>query len=323
MDILLTGSVAFDYLMTFPGYFRDHILPDKLDSISLSFLVDSMVRLRGGIAPNIAYTLALLGERPRLWATVGEDFEEYRTWLESVGVDTSGARVIPNVFTASFFVNTDRANAQIASFYPGAMGYAVKLSLHELEENLPDLVVISPNDPAAMNLYVEECQEMGLAYIYDPSQQIVRLNGEDMQLGIQGARALFVNDYEFSLIERTTGLGVEDVLANNLDSFVVVTRGEEGATVFANSGTFHIPIVPPVRIVDPTGVGDAFRGGFLTGFSRGFDLLTCGQMGALAATYCLEQQGPQGHTFKTGEFVARYRSLFDDQGALDTLVRRE
>lgn len=322
MDILLTGSVAFDYIMTFPGYFRDHILPDKLDSISLSFLVDSMVRLRGGIAPNIAYTLALLGERPRLWATVGEDFGEYRTWLESVGVDTSGARVIPNVFTASFFVNTDRANAQIASFYPGAMGYAAELSLHELQM-LPDLVVISPNDPTAMNLYVEECQEMGLAYIYDPSQQVVRLNGEDLRRGIQGTRALFVNDYEFSLIVKMTGLGVEDVLVNAKDSFVVVTQGQEGAKIYANSGTFHIPIVPPECIVDPTGVGDAFRGGFLAGYGRGLDLLICGQMGALAATYCLEQQGPQGHAFETDEFVARYRTLFDDQGALDTFMRKE
>jgi adenosine kinase len=168
MNIVLSGSVAFDYLMTFPGYFRDHILPDHLDSISLSFLVDSLVRERGGIAPNIAYSLALLGEHPRLFATVGEDFEEYRLWLESIGVDTSGARVIKGEHSASFFANIDRANAQIASFYPGAMAFASQLSLRDLEDPRPDLVVISPNDPHAMNCYVMECQELDIPYLYDP-----------------------------------------------------------------------------------------------------------------------------------------------------------
>jgi adenosine kinase len=318
-SILLTGSVAFDYLMSFPGYFRDHILPDRLDSISLSFLVDSMVRLRGGIAPNIAYTLALLGGRPRLWAAVGEDFEEYRLWLESKGVDTSGACVIPGVYTASFFVNTDRINAQIASFYPGAMAYAAQLSLHKLEDARPDLVMISPNDPTAMKLYVTECQEMGLPYIYDPSQQIVRLTGDDLRAGIQGAAALFVNDYEFALIEKATGWGAQAILKRNPKAFIVVTCGDKGASIYSASEEHHIPVVPPACIVDPTGVGDAFRGGFLTGYSHNLDLLTCGRMGALAATYCLEQRGPQGHCYTPAEFVARYRSLFDDGGKLDVL----
>ncbi|MCK5316135.1 MAG: carbohydrate kinase family protein, partial [Anaerolineales bacterium] len=206
MDIVLTGSVAFDYLMSFPGYFRDHILPEKLESISLSFLVDSMVRQRGGTAPNIAYTLALLGQRSHLFATVGEDFEEYRQWLDSKGVDTTWARVIPGVYTASFFCNTDRSNAQIASFYPGAMAHAAELSLRELEGNPPDLVVISPNDPEAMRKYVMECQELGYPYLYDPSQQIVRLDCDDLREGIEGALALFVNDYEFALIQKMTSM---------------------------------------------------------------------------------------------------------------------
>ncbi|MEW5872557.1 MAG: carbohydrate kinase family protein [Chloroflexota bacterium] len=319
MNILLSGSVAFDYLMTFPGYFREHILPDRLQSISLSFLVDSMVRLRGGIAPNIAYTLALLGEHPRLWAAVGEDFEEYRTWLESQGVDVSGARTIPGVFTASFFVNTDRANAQIASFYPGAMAHAAQLSLRELEQNRPDLVVISPNDPEAMKLYVVECQEMGLAYIYDPSQQIVRLTGEDLKTGIRGALALFVNDYEFALIEKMTGWGAKEMLDGKPGGFVVVTRGEAGSTIYTAEATYQAPVVHPESIADPTGVGDAFRGGFLRGYSLGLDFQTCAGMGALAATYCLEQKGPQGHRFTPQAFVTRFREHFDDQGKLDIL----
>ena len=320
MNILLTGSVAFDYLMSFPGYFKDHILPERLDSISLSFLVDSMVRLRGGVAPNIAYTLALLGGRPRLWAAVGEDFEEYRQWLDNKGVDTSGACVIPGVYTASFFVNTDRANAQIASFYPGAMAYAAQLSLHKLEENRPDLVLISPNDPKAMIQYVVECQEMGLPYIYDPSQQIVRLTGEELRAGTQAALALFCNDYEFALIEKAAGLSAENILERNPSAFTVVTRGEHGADIYTCEKAIHIPVVAPHHITDPTGVGDAFRGGFLTGYSHQFDLLTCGRMGALAATYCLEQRGPQGHVYTPKEFVARYRTLFDDVGRLDALI---
>jgi adenosine kinase len=314
--------VAYDYLMKFPGYFRDHILPDKLDSLSLSFLVDTMVRLQGGVAPNIAYTMALLGQRPRLWATVGEDFEEYRAWLESKGVETSGARVIPGIFTASFFVNTDLANAQIASFYPGAMAYASKLSLHELDHDPPDLVVISPNDPEAMNLYVEECQEMGIAYIYDPSQQIIRLRDNDLCNGILGAEALFVNEYEYALVQKMTGLDTDSMLTANSEAFIVITRGDKGASIYARDAVHNISVVPPEVIVDPTGVGDAFRGGFITGLSHALDLETCGQMGALAATYCLEKQGPQGHDFTPSEFVVRYRSLFDDRGKLEIILEQ-
>jgi len=321
MNILLTGSVAYDYLMIFPGYFREHILPEKLDSISLSFLVESMVRLRGGTAPNIAYTLALFGQRPRLFATVGEDFEEYRAWLESKGVDTTWAKVIPGVYTASYFANTDRSNAQIASFYPGAMAYAAQMSLHELENDPPDLVMISPNDPGAMKRYVTECQEMGIPYLYDPSQQIVRMTGDELSQGIQGALAVFVNDYEFALVQKMTGNTPKEILEHA--RFMVVTKGEQGATVYSRDAEHHIPVVPPLQISDPTGVGDAFRGGFLTAFSYGLDYLTCGRMGALAATYCLEQHGPQGHSYTPAEFVARFRQHFDDQGMLDILIRDE
>jgi adenosine kinase len=322
MNILLTGSVAFDYLMTFPGYFREHILPERLESISLSFLVDSMVRLRGGIAPNIAYTMAQLGQHPRLWATVGEDFSEYRQWLESKGVDTSGARSIPGEFTASFFVNTDRDNCQIASFYPGAMAHAAELSLHELENDRPDLVMISPNDPQAMGQYCNECLEMGIPYIYDPSQQIVRMTGAELEEGILGALALFVNDYESALVKKMTGLTAEDIINRKQDkrAFVAITRGERGTTIYTKTGIVKIPIVPPMAILDPTGVGDAFRGGFLTGYAHDLEFELCGQMGSLAASYCLEQRGPQAHSYTVSEFITRYRQHFDDHGQLDQLL---
>jgi len=318
MDVVLTGSVAFDYLMTFPGQFRDHILTEKLETISLSFLVESMVRLRGGTAPNIAYTLAMLGGKPRLFATVGEDFEEYRQWLNCKGVDTTWAQVIPGVFTATFFANTDRTNAQIASFYPGAMAYAASLSLKNLADHLPDLVVISPNDPEAMKRYVDESQELGLPYLYDPSQQIVRLDGQALRTGIEGALALFVNDYEFALIQKLTGMSKADILKQV--KFLVVTMGENGALVSSGAEDYHIPIIQPEKIADPTGVGDAFRGGFITAYGHGLDWETCGRVGVLAATYCLENQGPQGHSYTPAEFVDRFRRHFDDHGLLDRLL---
>lgn len=318
MNFVLTGSVAFDYLMSFPGYFREHILPDHLDSISLSFLVDSMVRLRGGTAPNIAYTLALLGEHPRLLAAVGEDFAEYRQWLESKGIDTSGARVIPGVYTASFFANTDRANSQIASFYPGAMAYASQLSIKDMEGEPPELVVISPNDPGAMNQYVLECRELGLPYLYDPSQQVVRLSAEDLRCGIEGALSLFVNEYEFAMIQKATGMAPADILG--YVQFLVITCGKQGAIIESRDGQVKIPVVPTDHIADPTGVGDAFRGGFLAAYGHGLDLETCGQTGVLAATYCLENSGPQGQQFTRSEFVSRFRRFFADEGKLDFLL---
>jgi adenosine kinase len=320
MNIILTGSVAYDYLMTFPGYFRDHILPDKIETISLSFLVDNMVKLRGGIAPNIAYTLALFGERPRLLAAVGEDFEEYRAWLESKGVDTSGARLIPGVFTASCFTSTDRANAQITSFFPGAMAYAAQLSLHDLPCDDSALVVVSPNDPQAMNKYINECREMHLPYVYDPSQQLVRMTPDELKNGITGALALFVNDYEYGLVQKMTGMSLEDIMRQV--KFMVITRGADGASVYADDREFQIPVVPPDQIVDPTGVGDAFRGGFLVAFSHNLDWETCGRVGVLAATYCLEHAGPQGHHYTPAEFVTRYRKNYNDQGKLDILLKK-
>jgi adenosine kinase len=318
MNILCTGSIAYDYLMTFPGIFREHILADRLETISLSFLVDSMVRQRGGTAANIAYTLAMLGARPRIMATAGIDFPEYREWLESKGIDTSLIRIIPEKFTASFFANTDLANAQISSFYTGAMAHASELSLYGITGEKPDLVVISPNDPAAMRRLCIECQELGIDYVYDPSQQLVRMAQEDIRSGVEGAMCLFVNEYEFELLQKHTGLTPEQIIAGV--GFLVVTLGARGATIYAEGKKVEVPVVVPNQILDPTGVGDAFRGGFLRGYSLGLDWEICGRMGSLAAAYCLETKGPQEHSYTPAEFVARYRQHFDDGGKLDRLI---
>ena len=317
MDILLTGSVAYDYLMTFPGLFSEQILPERLKSISLSFLVDSMARVRGGVAPNIAYTLALLGEKPRIMATVGEDFSEYRAWLESKGIDTALMRVIPGEFTASFFATTDQASAQIASFYPGAMGHSATQSLKDVSPK-PDLVLVSPSAPAAMMKFPAECRELGIQYLYDPSQQVLRLDGSELARDMEGARFLFCNDYEFGLISKKTGRDLAETLKHV--QVLVVTRGKEGANLYTDGHEFFIPTVPEREIVDPTGVGDAFRAGFLAGYGRGWDWTLCGEVGSLAAVYCLETRGPQSHTFTGSEFVTRFRKHFDDGGRLAELL---
>lgn len=317
MDILLTGSVAYDYLMTFPGLFKEQILPERLESISLSFLVDSMSRQRGGVAPNIAYTMALLGARPRVMATVGEDFEEYRAWLDSKGVDTSLMEIVPGEFTASFFATTDQDNAQIASFYPGAMGHAATQSIKELPSK-PELVLVSPNEPGAMTKFAAESRELGIPYLYDPSQQVLRLEGEELARDMEGAQFLFCNDYEFGLISKKTGWSLDQILEHV--NILVITRGKDGADLYADNDIIHIPTVPPDEIIDPTGVGDSFRGGFLAGYSHGFDWELCGEIGSLAAVYCLEQDGPQSHAYSREEFVKRFRKHFDDGGRLDSLL---
>lgn len=319
MNIVVTGSIAYDYLMTFPGLFAECILPDQLDRISLSFLVDEMRRQRGGCAANIAYNLALLGERPRVMATAGQDFSEYRQWLEQHGVDTSLIRDETDLFTASFFVNTDKGGQQIASFYTGAMARARELSFYDLETDKIDLVIISPNDPQAMVKYPAECQELGIPYLYDPSQQIVRLTGEELREGLVGCDLLVVNDYEFELLQEKSGLSAQAIQRAPARA-CVVTLGVEGSLIWARGKTYNIPAVPAKQDHDPTGVGDAFRAGLIKGLDLGLSWELSGRMGALAATYALEQAGPQNHSYTLADFVTRFRECFDDDGALDVLL---
>ena len=196
MKVIISGSIAFDYLMCFPGNFSDHFIPDKLDRISVSFLVDTLKKQRGGCAANIAYSLALLEERPILMGSVGKDFDDYRKALDDVGIDTSGAKTFSEAYTASFFANTDENGNQIASFYTGAMQYAKDISLKALVDTPKDtLAIISPNDPEAMKKHAQECQDLGISYIYDPSQQIIRLDGQTLVQSARGSKVLIFNEY--------------------------------------------------------------------------------------------------------------------------------
>ena len=318
MKIVVSGSIAFDYLMSFPGRFKDHILPDQIEQLSVSFLVDSMERRRGGVAPNIAYTLALLGGRPSILGTAGQDFGDYRAWLESQGVDTAPVLEVPDQFTASFFVNSDLDNNQIASFYIGAMAYARDISIAGRVSEPVDLVIVSPDDPQAMIQRPQECRQLGIPYVYDPSQQIVRLSGEELAAGIEGSLLVILNEYEFGMVREKTGWSEADVL--DRAGGLVVTRGEKGSLVRVAGQEYLIPVVAPERIVDPTGVGDAFRAGLLRGYSLNLPWEIAGRMGSLAAAYVLEQVGTLSHFFTRADFVARYRQHFDDLGALDVLV---
>lgn len=319
MELAITGSIAYDYIMRFPGKFADHIIPEKIDRISLSFLVEEMTKHWGGVAANIAYTLGLLGmePRPKLVGTVGRDFGDYRNWLEQAGVDTSTVRQIADVFTASFFVNTDMVNNQIASFYAGAMTYARDFTLDTLLPGKPDLVVVSPNDPEAMQNYITECDAAGIRCMYDPSQQVARLDGPPLRYGIEHCYMLICNEYEFEIIMQKTGLSREQII--DKVEVVVVTLGENGTYIYTEGRRIDVPIFPVEAIKDPTGVGDAFRAGLLRGIAAGWPWELAGQVGALCATYVLEHTGTQSHTFTREAFVQRFRTVFDDGGALDSL----
>ncbi|MGE0593454.1 MAG: carbohydrate kinase family protein [Vicinamibacterales bacterium] len=306
MKLIVTGSIAYDYLMSFPGKFTEHFLTDHLQRVSLSFLVDSMDKRRGGCAPNIAYTLALLGERPYLMGAAGQDFGEYGEWLEAAGIDTSLVLQVRDKFTASFFCSTDTENNQIASFYTGAMANAGELSFRTAGP--VRLTIISPNDPAAMVQYAEECRTLEVPFVFDPGQQCARMSGEELRDGMRGAHIVICNDYEFELIRQKTGLGERDVLRDA--AALVVTRGENGSTIFVEDGQVDVPAVAPQRIVDPTGVGDAFRGGLLKGLVAGAGLTVAARMGSVAATWALEHLGGQSHAYTLDEFAERYASHF-------------
>lgn len=320
--VVVTGSVAFDYLMRFPGHFVEHLIPDEMRRLSVSFLVDEMRRVPGGCGSNIAYGLALLGERPLLLATAGSDAVEYRDWLGRQGIDVSGLTIHDDLFTASFFVSTDRDQNQLASFYTGAMARARDLSLRGEAAADAALVVISPNDPEAMARYARECRELAVPFLYDPSQQVARLTGEDLAAGLDGAFVLIVNDYEYGILRQKTGLSRED-LESRVPA-LVVTHGAEGSTISVvgprKRERYEIPIAPLEKAaLDPTGVGDAYRAGLVRGIRIGAPWEVAGRIGSVAAAIVLESEGPQPPRYSSEDFRARYARSFGDETLLDRL----
>lgn len=318
MEMIVTGSIAYDYLMRFPGSFKEHILTESLNQVSLSFLVEDMTKHWGGVAANIAFTMAKLGTQPKLMGTVGRDFPDYRLWLNNAGVDTSTVIQLDDVFTASFFCNTDVENNQIASFYSGAMARAKDYALGDVYDGTPDVVIITPNDPIAMSQLAHECRERGWRFVYDPSQQVARLDGETLRRDMQGAYMMVVNQYESNIIMTKTGMSMAD-LRQAID-LLVITHGGDGSEIYTNGDVINVPAFEPTQILDPTGAGDAFRAGLITGLMKGLDLETAGKMGSLAAVYVLEKIGTQSHDYTPATFIERYRQSYDDGGKLDVLL---
>ncbi len=318
MRIVVTGSVAYDYIMVFPGHFKDHILPDKMHILSVSFLVESMKRQRGGTAPNIAYNLALLGERPTVMATVGEDFAEYRLWLDEQGIDTGAIKPVPGEFTSSCFINTDLNDNQITAFYPGAMSHAQTLSFRAEELLDTDLAIIAPNDPLAMGRYAAECQELGIPYLYDPSMQAPRMSADELRAGLAGARIFTGNDYEFGMMADKLGVSEEELRA--MVPITVVTKGDQGASIYVEGEEFAIPAARPHKVVDPTGAGDAFRAGLVKGMVHKLPWEVVGRIASLSAVYAIEHAGTQQHHYTLPAFVERYRQNFGRSPEIDALL---
>lgn len=307
--VLLSGSIAYDYIMAFPGSFGDHILPDKTHVLSVSFLVNSLKRQRGGVAGNIAYSLALLGERPLLVGAGGADFGPYRDAFEKIGVDLSLVLDVPVELTASAFMMTDRRDNQIAAFYPGASGHVEGLSVASAAAKVP-YGLVGPTLPSAMRDHANQINAAGSRLIYDPSQQIVALSPEDLLAGIEDAWALVGNDYEFAMIEQKTGLSI-DALTERV-SLLVVTFGEDGSEFRKNGKIVKIPSARTEQVTDPTGAGDAFRAGLIKGLLVDAEIEVTGRIASLAATFAVECLGTQEHDYSVETFVDRFDQAFPD-----------
>ncbi|MGN6599886.1 MAG: carbohydrate kinase family protein [Actinomycetales bacterium] len=318
MRIAVTGSVATDHLMTFPGRFAEQLVPDQLHQVSLSFLVDHLEIRRGGVAANIAFGLGCLGLRPSLVAAVGPDFVDYRSWLERHGVDTESVHVSELAHTARFVCTTDADHNQIASFYTGAMSEAREIELGPVVERLGgvDLVVIGANDPEAMLRHTEECRSRGLPFAADPSQQIARMDGPELRELVDGAELLFTNEYEGSLIESKTGWDAEEMSGRVRTR--VTTLGARGARI-CRSGEDDVIVAPPAerQRVDPTGVGDAFRAGFLAARAWELSWERSAQLGCMLATLVVETVGTQEYDLRRSGISRRFAEAYGEDAYAD------
>ena len=302
--IIVTGSLAFDTIMDFDGKFGDHIMPDKIHQINLSFLVNNLSKKNGGTAGNIAYNLALLGTDVSIVGAAGNDFSDYKKFLDGAGVDTSYIKTVSDKPTASVFAMTDKADNQISAFYPGAMSENSSLIL----EGNPQFVVISPNDPKAMINFTKECQEKKIPYMMDPGMQLPALDAQDLKSMINGATILIGNDYEIALLSSKIQIPISKLIENV--KILITTLGEKGSTIQTLKKVYAIPPGKPNKVVDPTGAGDAYRAGFLAGYMQDLSLQICGQMGSIASCFAIEKYGTTSHTFSKEEFDSRYKENF-------------
>lgn len=307
--ILVTGSLAFDYIMDYKGKFGDHIMPDKIHQLNLSFLVSNLKKQPGGTAGNIAYNLALLKTPVSILASAGNDFAPYQKFLDTSGVETQNIKIIPNLVTASAFIMTDLSDNQITAFDPGAMTEAKTLSLKDLPQK-PDFVVIAPNDPEAMVNLARESKELNIPYMADPGMQLPAFNKEQILEIITGAEILIANDYEMDLLKEKTSLDDSRLLQQA--KLIITTLGEKGSIIQDKNQKLTVSSAKLQKVIDPTGAGDAFRSGFLSGYLKKLDLKTCAQMGSVTACYTIEKYGTTAHTFSLKEFKKRYLDNYNE-----------
>jgi adenosine kinase len=312
MSIIVTGSIAFDNIMDFPGHFKDHILPEKIHVLNVSFLVDTLKRQRGGVAANIAYTMALLGTPPAVFSSVGaNDWREYEEWMTRHGIDTRYINVVPDEFTATCYITTDLDNNQITGFYTGAMAKDKQLSLTSLPREELDLVIIGPTEPEPIARFTRECQQMGVPYVYSPIWQIIRLSAEELAEGVRGAAVVVANDYEYEMIKNKTGLEPKDIIEHA--GMVVITRGKHGSVIMTKDEVAAIPPAAPRQVIDTVGAGDAHLAGLVFGLQAGMDIHRAGRVASLAAVYAIEQYGTQAHSYTREQFAERYAENFGDE----------
>jgi len=308
MSILVCGSLAYDTIMVFPDRFRNHILPDRIHMLNVSFMVPDMRREFGGTAGNIAYNLKLLGEEPRMMATVGHDFAPYAQRLENLGLAATHVRVLDDHFTAQAFITTDADDNQITAFHPGAMSESHRNRV--ADANGVKLGIVSPDGRQGMVEHARDFAAAGIPFIFDPGQGLPMFSGPDLLQMMQGARALAVNDYEAGIVEEKTGRGPEELA--RVAGAVVVTRGAEGSTVYAEGRRISVPAVKPDALVDPTGCGDAYRAGLLYGLARGWNWEKCARLAAVMGSVKIAHRGGQNHRPARDDIARRFRDAFGE-----------
>lgn len=309
MNIYISGSLAYDRIMDFPGLFKDYILPDKIHVLNVCFNVNGLQEKFGGTAGNIAYSLSLLGEKPVILAAIGKDYQAYFDWLNKNGLSLEGICIIPEEFTAGAYITTDKADNQITGFNPGAMKQPTGYDLGSADP-ASTVVLIAPGNLQDMIGYAGSCRERRIPYICDPGQSLTLWSGEQMREWIRGSRMLITNDYELEVIMKLTGLNKSDILS--LTDIVITTLGDKGSLISTGDGDTTVPAAGVTDVLDPTGAGDAYRSGLLKGLATGRDMETSAKMGAVAAAYAVEKYGTQEHYFTHQDFVQRYKENFGD-----------
>jgi adenosine kinase len=309
MNIYISGSMAYDRIMDFPGKFSDHILPDKIHILNVCFTVNGMAEKFGGTAGNIAYSLGLLEEAPLIIATIGKDYSTYFEWLKKNNISVEGIKIIEEEFTAGAYITTDKADNQITGFNPGAMKYPSGFNVAAIDPG-KSIVLIAPGNLQDMIGYAEACRDRGIPYICDPGQSLTQWEGNTLKEWLEGSMMLISNDYELQMIMKMTGMDKKGLLG--LVKTIITTLGEEGSMISTPDRDANVPAAKASGVVDPTGAGDAYRAGLLKGIAMGFNLETAAKMGAVSATYAIEKYGTQEHCFTYGDFAARYRMNFGE-----------